>query len=166
MNVPELEFKDFVIKRASSRKELGELVGLIGRLNGKNAVIQIFDSKMIANRVHLAGAYANALIAFKNHTNRTRSVAMEMLIFAAMTDQIGDAIGMVGAKSSSDFVLFSDKRAAFAKVKPALRVKSEFEGSPAHTKSVAAAFGIKGSRVENINARILQKMTLSRLGSN
>jgi tRNA threonylcarbamoyladenosine modification (KEOPS) complex Cgi121 subunit len=166
MDIPALEFKDFVIKRAASRKEIGELVRLIGKLNGKNAVIQIFDSKRIANRVHLAGAYANALITFKNHTNRTRSVAMEMLLFAAMTDQIGDAIDMVGAKSSSDFVLFADKKAAFAKVKPVLKIKSEFEASPAHTKSVAAAFGIKGSKTELINAKILQKMALSRLNSN
>lgn len=166
MDIPALEFKDFVIKRASSGREIGELVRLVGRLNGKSTVIQIFDGKMVANRIHLAGAYANAIIAFKNHSNKTRSLGMEMLLFAAMTDQIEDAIDIVGAKSSSDFIVFSDKKAAFAKIRHFLKIKSDFEDSPAHTKSVAAAFGIKGSRLESINARILQKMALSRLSSN
>ena len=140
MDIPALEFKNFIIKRAASGKEIGELVRLIGKMNGKNVVIQIFDGRRIANRIHLAGAYANALIAFKNHTNKTRSIAMEMLLFAAMTDQIGDAIEIVGAKSSSDFVIFADKKAAFAKLRPILKVKSDFGVSPAHTKSVAASF--------------------------
>ena len=160
-----LEFRDFVIKRAASGKDIEELVRRIGKINGKNAVIQIFDSRRVANRVHLAGAYANALIAFNSHINKTRSVAMEMLLFAAMTDQIGEAIEIVGAKSSSDFIIFADKKASFAKIKPILKIKSNFEDSSAHTKAVAAAFGIKGCKAELINARILQKMALSRLGS-
>ena len=166
MDIPALEFKDFVVKRAASGKSIEQLVKFVGKLNEKNAVVQIFDSKMIANRIHLAGAYANALIVFKNHTNKTRSIAMEMLLFAAMTDQIEDAIDKVGAKSNSDFVVFSDKKAAFVKVKPVLTIKSDFEASSAHTKYVAAAFGIRGSKAELINARILQKMALSRLSSN
>ncbi|HIH50713.1 MAG: KEOPS complex subunit Cgi121 [Candidatus Micrarchaeaceae archaeon] len=165
MNIPELEFKDFVIKRAASTKEIGELVAAIQKLGKKKGVIQIFDSKRIASRVHLFGAYANALIAFKNKTNRTKSMGMEMLLFAAMTDQIEEAIGIIGAKSSSDFVIFADRKAAFARLRPILKVKSDFRDSAAHARSAATGFGIKGGQIDGINARILQKMALSRLNS-
>jgi tRNA threonylcarbamoyladenosine modification (KEOPS) complex Cgi121 subunit len=165
MNIPELEFKDFIIKRAASKKEIGELVTAIQGLGKKNGVIQIFDKERIASRVHLFGAYANALIAFKNRTNRTKSMGMEMLLFAAMTGQIEEAIGIVGAKSSSDFILFADRKAAFARLKQILKIKSDFGDSAAHARSVAAGFGIRGSGIDGINARILQKMALSRLNS-
>lgn len=166
MSIPALEFKDMAVKRASSKKSLAELLKSVKEANGKGATVQIFDSKSIANRTHLIGAYLNSLIAFKNHTNKTKSMAMEMVLFAAMTDQIDTALNLVGAKSSADFIIFSDKRRALERISPILKKKSDFEPATAHVRSVARRFGIRATDAAKINAGLLQKMSLSRLAAN
>lgn len=166
MDIPKLEFKDFVVKTASSKKKVDELLDSIRTLNNKNTVVQIFDNKSIVNRTHLIGAYANALIAFKNHTNKTKNMEMEMLLFAAMTDQIGRAIEIAGAKTNSKFVLFSNKKSALNKLRY-IKVISDFNPSTAIERRVAKSIGIKfDSKGKTITTTVLQKMALSRLSSN
>jgi tRNA threonylcarbamoyladenosine modification (KEOPS) complex Cgi121 subunit len=168
MGIPELEFKDFIAKRASSKQDMNSLLDSVKKVNKNDTVVQIFNSKRIASRTHLIGAYANALIAFKNQTNKTKSTAMEMLLFAAMTDQIGDAIEIVGAKNPSDFVIFANKKDVLNKLNKQILLGSDFKPSAAALKNAAKAAGIKveKKKVTEIEALILQKMAISRLGSN
>src|ERR1700719_2837850 len=101
----EFDFSKLTVKNASSNFDVASLVEKIKKTNTKNLVVQIFDPASLISRLHVEGAYANSIVAFKNKTNRTKSIAMEMLLFTAFTDQIEQAIERSGAKESSNFIL-------------------------------------------------------------
>ncbi|MCL1978148.1 MAG: hypothetical protein FWG55_08650 [Candidatus Bathyarchaeota archaeon] len=61
--------------------------------------IQFFNSTLIATHEHLYFAVLNALYAFKNHTNFSKSLAMETLLYASSQHQIQKALQIIGLKS-------------------------------------------------------------------
>jgi tRNA threonylcarbamoyladenosine modification (KEOPS) complex Cgi121 subunit len=153
----------FLIKVASSRATIEELLLEIAKINrDKEAVVQIFDPGRVINRTHLAGAYINAVEAFKGKTNISKSRGLEMLLFASMTNQINDAIKLVGAKDSKEFVLFANNSAAFGRVSHLLKSSKEFTRSKRGQLEAAARFGIYAKG--DLDKFILQKMAISRLG--
>ncbi len=60
--------------------------------------IQFFNSDLIATQEHLYFAVLNALYAFRNHTNLSKSLAMETMLYASSQRQIQKAIQVVGIK--------------------------------------------------------------------
>ncbi len=153
---------DFVIKEASSKFRIGELLKITAEINAtKGNTIQIFYPDMIIGEMHLAGAYMNAITAFKSHTNISKSIATEMMLFVAMTRQINDAIKMVGAKSSKRFILFASNSSAFNKAKKVLDHVKEYKVSEKHSIATAKKFGIDAKK--DLNLFVLQKMAVSRL---
>jgi tRNA threonylcarbamoyladenosine modification (KEOPS) complex Cgi121 subunit len=60
--------------------------------------IQFFDADLIATEQHLYFAVLNALAAFKNQTNLSKSLAMEAMLYASAQRQIQKAIGLLGIK--------------------------------------------------------------------
>jgi len=158
----EIKQGSLIIKIASSSLKLEGLIDIIRKANTESAVIQIFDPDAVISRLHLAGAYANASFSFKNHSNKTKSVGMEMLLFAAMTDQIGDAIETAGAKNSSKFVIFSNQKSIPGSLKKVVKIVSDFKPSALQTRKTANSMGITG---KNTDILVLQAMALSRLTS-
>jgi tRNA threonylcarbamoyladenosine modification (KEOPS) complex Cgi121 subunit len=68
--------------------------------------IQFFDSNLIATNEHLYFAVLNALYAFRNHTNFSKSLAMETMLYASSQHQIQKAIQLIGIKPDmSDMAL-------------------------------------------------------------
>ena len=78
--------------------------------------MQLFDEKAIACREHLEFAYLNAVKIQQRGESRSKSLSMEMLLCAARTSQIGDAIKKAGAKTGKTFIVFSDSNKAYAKI--------------------------------------------------
>ncbi len=68
---------------------------------GKSVNIQFFDAELIATQEHLYFAVLNALQAFKNKTNRSKSSAMETLLYASAQRQIQKAIEFCGIKPNT-----------------------------------------------------------------
>jgi tRNA threonylcarbamoyladenosine modification (KEOPS) complex Cgi121 subunit len=64
----------------------------------KNVDIQFFDAELIATQEHLYFAVLNALQAFKNKTNLSKSPAMETMLYASAQRQIQKAILHTGIK--------------------------------------------------------------------
>jgi tRNA threonylcarbamoyladenosine modification (KEOPS) complex Cgi121 subunit len=64
----------------------------------KNVDIQFFDSELIATQEHLYFAVLNALQAFNNKTNLSKSPAMETMLYASAQRQIQKAILRSGIK--------------------------------------------------------------------
>ena len=64
----------------------------------QNVEIQFFDAQLIATQEHLYFAVLNALQAFKNKTNRSKSPAMETMLYASAQRQILKAIDRCGIK--------------------------------------------------------------------
>ena len=163
VDVYDIKTDSLVIKRASSNLSLEDLLSTVKKLNNGKKVVQLFDPEWIVNRTQIIGAYANALVVFDNHKSKTNILGMEMLLFAALTDQIGDAIGIAGAKSSSNFIIFSNDKSILNKLKSAVTIHSDFNPGTAEIKKKALSIGIKEGN--NIDIMILQKMALSRLSS-
>lgn len=68
------------------------------RKTKQNVDIQFFDAELIATQEHLYFAVLNALQAFKNKTNLSKSPAMETMLFASAQRQIQKAIIRTGIK--------------------------------------------------------------------
>ncbi|MCL4429315.1 MAG: KEOPS complex subunit Cgi121 [Chloroflexi bacterium] len=64
----------------------------------QNVDIQFFDAQLIATQEHLYFAVLNALQAFKNKTNLSKSPAMETILYASAQRQIQKAIERCGIK--------------------------------------------------------------------
>jgi len=64
----------------------------------QNVDIQFFDAELIATQEHLYFAVLNALQAFENKTNLSKSLAMETILYASAQRQIQKAIERCGIK--------------------------------------------------------------------
>jgi tRNA threonylcarbamoyladenosine modification (KEOPS) complex Cgi121 subunit len=65
---------------------------------GQAADVQFFDAELIATQQHLYFAALNALQAFQNKTNISKSPAMETMLYASAQRQIQKAIQRCGIK--------------------------------------------------------------------
>ncbi len=67
----------------------------------ENVWVQFFDAGSVASWQHLYFAVLNALLAFKQELNVSKSVAMETMLYASAQRQIQKAIDIMGVKCSS-----------------------------------------------------------------
>jgi tRNA threonylcarbamoyladenosine modification (KEOPS) complex Cgi121 subunit len=63
-----------------------------------NCEIQLFDADLVATWQHLYFATINALMAFKNGRNISKSLAVETVLYASAQGQIQKAIEQIGVK--------------------------------------------------------------------
>jgi KEOPS complex subunit Cgi121 len=66
--------------------------------------VQFFDARLVATWQHLYFAVLNALTAFRNRENVSKSLAMEALLYAAAERQITKATELVGIRPTSSDV--------------------------------------------------------------
>lgn len=64
----------------------------------RNIEVQFFDANLVASWQHLYFAAVNALMAFKNHRNISKSLAVETALYASAQRQIKKAIDAIGVK--------------------------------------------------------------------
>jgi tRNA threonylcarbamoyladenosine modification (KEOPS) complex Cgi121 subunit len=151
-----------VVKEALPKSDVKELIDCATGISDETHAVQVFDSAAIASKTHVLSAYLNALLAFKNRTNRSKSVGMEMLLFVSLTDQIHTALEIAGAKPDSKVVVFASDAKAFSKAAPMLESVADFNPSSAHQSAVFKKLGIKNAGGAPIS--IMQAMAASRLG--
>lgn len=152
-----------VIKSASSTFEINELLKSAKRLSKDSRIIQLFNSESVINKTHLYAAYANALESFKDHSARSNSIATEMLLFAGMTGQIGEAIEKMGAKDPSDFILFCSDAELLDDIRECFYTINDFRPDKKHVMEVAERFGIHEKDLKLLKYAIMQKIALSKL---
>ena len=75
---------------------------------------------------------------------------MEMLLCAAMTSQIGDAIKRSGAKSGRPFIVFSDSRKAYDRISEHLIRPVEFNVEKKEKEARMRRLGIPSGKVEDL----------------
>jgi tRNA threonylcarbamoyladenosine modification (KEOPS) complex Cgi121 subunit len=83
------------------------------RAKAGSCQIQILDAKFVAGFEHIFFAVLNALNSFKSGLNLSRSLAIEVLLFASGQDQIKRAIEVLGVKLSTcdvALVIIADSR--------------------------------------------------------
>ncbi len=150
-----------IIKEASSRFKLEELLQRVQGINSGNTVVQIFNPNFVISRAHLAGAYADSVLAFESNANISKGIATEMLLFAAMTRQINDAIRIMGARSAKHFILFASDKKAYMRMKDLLDKAKDYKENASRSHTIAKSFGLKAEK--ELDVLIMQKMAVSRL---
>jgi KEOPS complex subunit Cgi121 len=64
----------------------------------RNTTVQFFDAQCIATWKHLYFAVLDALLGFKNNLNISRSLGVEIMLYASAQRQIRKAIDLIGVK--------------------------------------------------------------------
>jgi KEOPS complex subunit Cgi121 len=82
-------------------KDTKEFLKKIRKEKPSNVETQFFDAKFVASWQHLYFAVLNALTAFKNKGNISKSLAMETLLYASAQRQIRKAMELLGIKSET-----------------------------------------------------------------
>jgi tRNA threonylcarbamoyladenosine modification (KEOPS) complex Cgi121 subunit len=82
-------------------KDFEKFLRIIRKEKPSNVEIQFFDAKFVATWQHLYFAAVNALTAFKNRENISKSLAMESLLYASAQRQIRKAMKLLGIKRNS-----------------------------------------------------------------
>ena len=65
------------------------------------AEVQLFDADLIASWQHLYFAVLNAMMAFRTKRNISKSVAVEVMLYASAQRQIKKAIELIGVKKNT-----------------------------------------------------------------
>ena len=158
---------NFMVKLASANADEKTILERLGLVKSRSSAVQLFDENFVVSRNHLIGAYVNALIAFKNGSNRTGSLALEMLLFAAMTEQIGDALRIAGLKGGGNFIIFSSNVSIPSKLGELVSLHEDFRPSLAEMRDRAVSLGINAKNMKSaeIDEALLQKIALARLTS-
>jgi tRNA threonylcarbamoyladenosine modification (KEOPS) complex Cgi121 subunit len=81
--------------------DVKEFLGEIRKEKLSDVEIQFFDAESVATWQHLYFATLNALTAFKNEDNISRSLAMETMLYASAQHQIQKAMKLLGIKPTS-----------------------------------------------------------------
>jgi KEOPS complex subunit Cgi121 len=81
-----------------------EFLDTVSKEKPAGVEVQFFDARRVATWQHLFFAALNALTAFKNKENISKSLAMETLLYAAAERQITRAVELVGIGATSSDV--------------------------------------------------------------
>ena len=95
------------------------------KLVSKDTFVQFFDAELIATWQHLYFAALNALLAFKDGNNISKTVQMEIVLYSAAQRQIEKAIKAIGLKQKSSNVAIVIVGTAPSSVKELLHAISE-----------------------------------------
>ena len=82
-------------------KDTKEFLKKIHKEKPSNVETQFFDAKFVASWQHLYFAVLNALTAFKNKENISKTVTMETLLYASAQRQIRKAMELLGIRSET-----------------------------------------------------------------
>jgi tRNA threonylcarbamoyladenosine modification (KEOPS) complex Cgi121 subunit len=78
--------------------------GFLEAINRKKPLdveVQFFDTDLIATWQHIYFSVLNAMLAFRNRENISKSLAMETMLYASVRRQIHKATQLVGIKPTS-----------------------------------------------------------------
>jgi tRNA threonylcarbamoyladenosine modification (KEOPS) complex Cgi121 subunit len=147
-------FSDLSVKDAeefvkAARKELSECMW-----------VQFFDAELVASWRHLYFAVLNALLAFKNGRNISKSVAMETMLYASAQRQIRKAIDFMGVKctvADVAVVIIGENAESVEKLLSAVSKRvgkkpddAVLEISQEKTKIIREAFGVTDAEFEAV----------------
>jgi len=125
--------------------------------------VQFFDADLIATWQHLYFAVLNALTAFKNRENISKSLAMETMLYVSARRQIRKAMQLAGIKptSSNTAILIVEGKpeavqSALTKISACIdgqRDDSVLGLSEEKIMSIKRAFGISEAELETVMER-------------
>ena len=149
--------------RNVSVKDAEEFVKAAREATPQTASVQFFDADLVATWQHLYFAVLNALVAFKNERNISKSLAMEVMLYASAQRQIRKALQLIGVKSASVNVAVvivgvnpDSVRAAVSAVSKRVGVEPDetvLELTREKTQLIRKAFGISTEELEAVDEK-------------
>ena len=149
--------------RNVSVKDAEEFVKAAREATPQTASVQFFDADLVATWQHLYFAVLNALVAFKNERNISKSLAMEVMIYASAQRQIRKALQLIGVKHDSVNVAVviigvnpDSVRAAVSAVSKRVGVEPDetvLELTREKTQLIRKAFGISTEELEAVDEK-------------
>ena len=149
--------------RNVSVKDVENFVKAAREATLQKASIQFFDADLVATWQHLYFAVLNALAAFKNERNISKSLAMEVMLYASAQRQIRKALQLIGVKSASVNVAVvivgvnpDSVRAAVSAVSKRVGVEPDetvLELTREKTQLIRKAFGISTEELEAVDEK-------------
>jgi tRNA threonylcarbamoyladenosine modification (KEOPS) complex Cgi121 subunit len=133
------------------------LLGLAGNQSEKVLAVQFFDSSMIVDEIHLLCATQNAYNAMKGGYMKSRSLDVEIVVYASAQNQIGVALELMritDAAETLDVIIIGDTK---QKVEESIRdisktigpeVKQAFVMTEHKLRSLMNIFKISYSELE------------------
>jgi KEOPS complex subunit Cgi121 len=140
--------------------------------------IQFFDAELVATWQHLYFAVLNALLAFKTKRNISKSLAIEVMLYASAQRQIRKAIQLVGVKCDSSNLAVVVIGESADSVKALLSEVSKHVGKEPDdavleilnekVRVISEAFGITETELETVmeknnNARALIDLVIEKM---
>jgi KEOPS complex subunit Cgi121 len=98
------EFGKYIAIAGFRDVEIADVEALLEKTRknvGKNIEVQFLDAGFVATWQHLYFAALNALTAFKNRENISKSLSVETLLYASAQRQIRKAMELLGIKQNS-----------------------------------------------------------------
>ena len=96
------EFDNYLLITTIEHAKVGRVEGFLESLRRKSQAteVQVLRPDRVAGAEHLFFATMNALNAFKQKTNLSKGLPMEILLYASAQRQIKNAIEMLGLKEN------------------------------------------------------------------
>jgi len=82
-------------------KDAEKLLTAVRKEMPADAEVQLFDADLVASWQHLYFAVLNSLMAFRTKRNISKSVAVEVMLYASAQRQIKKAIELIGVKKTT-----------------------------------------------------------------
>ena len=126
------------------------------------AVFQIFDSTRIAGWRHLYMAAVNAVGAFESGSRISRSLGIEVLLYASCQDQISQALDVVGVSSETEKLALivlkgspDETEAAFERAADILGEADDsvLELDEIKLREITTVFGISERELETVGGK-------------
>lgn len=141
-------------------KDIEELFRKISIEKPTNVEVQFFDASLVATWQHLYFAILNALTAFKNKQNISKTLAIETMLCASAQRQIRRAVELIGIKPNSSEIAAIAVGEEPKTVKTAMRmiskhIKAEsddkvLELTDAKMEKIQKFFGISDLEIETV----------------
>jgi tRNA threonylcarbamoyladenosine modification (KEOPS) complex Cgi121 subunit len=142
--------------------EAKAFVGVVCKDLPGGVEVQLFDAELVATWEHLYFAALNALMAFQNKRNVSKSLAVEMALYASAKRQIKKAIEFIGVKSGSGNIAVVVLGADVASVEAGLRAVAQRLGavhndgvlglSEAKVRRIREAFDVSDAELKAVSS--------------
>ncbi len=76
----------------------------LNKIKEKGVKAQILDADVVCGKEHIEVAYEHAKRAFEEGRNKSKSIEMELMLYASGKRQIKEAIEFIGAKEKGNYV--------------------------------------------------------------
>lgn len=141
-------------------RDIEEFLKKVQKKKISNVEVQFFDGRLVASWQHLYFAALNALTAFINEENISKSVAVETMLYASAQRQIRKAVKFLGITSKASEIAVLIIGESLSEVKSTLQTISTFtnmcrddavlELSEKKKVTIQKAFGISDLELKTV----------------